>query len=205
MNNLTQAQPRSRPILFQGNMVRGLLAGTKTQTRRVIKGLSEKMWIEEAVNGGFLVCYDGEPSCGTGVWETTEHSHPILCPYGAPGDRLWVREAWARTAVYQASGQELVVYRESDNRTDYGGPWKPSIHMFRRDSRILLEITEVRVERLQDISRGDAMDEGCPFPNMALGGDPRKWYADLWEKINGPGSWDANPWVWAISFKLVKP
>lgn len=72
-------------------------------------------------------------------------------------------------------------------------------------SRILLEVTAVRVERLQDISRGDAMAEGCPFPNMAKGDDPRKWYADLWDQINGAGSWEANPWVWVVEFKRVTP
>lgn len=72
-------------------------------------------------------------------------------------------------------------------------------------SRITLEITGVRLERLQDISRGDAMAEGCPHQNMAHGDDPRKWYADLWNDINGPGSWDKNPWVWVIEFKVAKP
>jgi hypothetical protein len=83
--------------------------------------------------------------------------------------------------------------------------WKPSIHMPRSASRITLEITEVRVERLQEISRGDAMAEGCPFPNMANGSNPVHWYADLWNSINGngPGSWDANPWVWCISFRRL--
>lgn len=81
--------------------------------------------------------------------------------------------------------------------------WKPSIHMPRKASRIMLEVTRVRVERLQEISRGDAMAEGCPFQNMAKGADPRKWYADLWKTINGPGSWDLNPWVWVIEFKRV--
>jgi hypothetical protein len=81
--------------------------------------------------------------------------------------------------------------------------WTPSIHMPRWASRILLEIVSVRVERLQEISRGDAMAEGCPFPNMADGDDPRQWYAGLWEQINGHGSWDANPWVWVVEFKRV--
>jgi len=75
-----------------------------------------------------------------------------------------------------------------------------------RIQRITLEITDVRVERLQDISRGDAMAEGCPFPNMANGDNPRHWYADLWNSINGngPGSWEANPWVWAIEFRRLQ-
>ena len=80
---------------------------------------------------------------------------------------------------------------------------RPSIHMPRWASRILLEVVSVRVERLQDISRGDAMAEGCPFPNMAQGDDPRQWYAELWEQINGPGEWTANPWVWVVEFRRL--
>lgn len=70
-------------------------------------------------------------------------------------------------------------------------------------SRITLEVTGVGVERLNDISRGDAMDEGCPFPNMAQGDDPRRWYADLWDSINGAGAWKLNPWVWVVSFRRI--
>lgn len=77
--------------------------------------------------------------------------------------------------------------------------------MFRNRSRITLEITGVRVEQLQDISRGDCMAEGCPFPNIAKETDPKQWYCDLWESLNGAGSWNLNPWVWVIEFKKVKP
>lgn len=180
---------RERPILFSAPMVRAILNSSKTQTRRVVKpwtprpNASAKAVPEDVAYLPDFTCY-----------RTT-------CPYGQPGQRLWVREAWARTTVFP--GTEMVVYRESDNRTDYGGPWKPGIHMFRRDSRITLEITEVRVERLQDISEGDALAEGYasdPTPNdFAL-----PWYRRLWEQINGPGSWEANPWVWAVSFKRVE-
>lgn len=100
---------KERPILFSGAMVRALLAGTKTQTRRAVKGLALE-WLQP---GMFTPEYVADPD-------------NKLCPYGAPGDRLWVRESWARTRVF---GAEFVVYREGDNRTDYGGPWKPSIHM----------------------------------------------------------------------------
>ena len=82
--------------------------------------------------------------------------------------------------------------------------WRPSIHMPRWASRISLGITSVRVERLQDISRGDAMAEGCPFPNMAQGPDPRDWYAELWGAINGPDSWAENPWAWVVEFKAIE-
>ena len=145
----------------------------------------------------------------------------VRCPYGQPGDRLWVREAWARTVVF---GTQMVVYREGDNRTDYGGPWKPSIHMFRQDSRILLEIVSVRVERLQDISEADAQAEGvekttCSYGQMlpeyqtwrAYGHEEtqaaitaRASYQSLWEQINGAGSWDMNPWVWVVEFQRIE-
>ena len=211
MTHITQAKPRERPILFQSDMVRALLAGTKTQTRRIVKPQPPEDRGHDHV----------DQSAGMFRWWAGNHTlglqHQAACPYGRPGDRLWVREAWARTAVYQASGQELVVYREGDNRTDYGGPWKPSIHMFRRDSRILLEITEVRVERLQNISESDARAEGitdggclnCGNPEpcgcTAPAPDARDSYAGLWMSINGEESWAANPLVWCVSFRVVKP
>ncbi|MNC30161.1 hypothetical protein D3C75_784370 [compost metagenome] len=142
------------------------------------------------------------------------------CPYGQPGDRLWVREAWAQINVAQAPGESWVVYRECDNRTDYGGPWRPSIHMRRRDSRILLEVTDVRVERLQDISEGQVLDEGigdhrfdCDRP-VEPDGYPAcscgsigyvDAFAELWNTINGTGAWDTNPWVWVVEFKRIEP
>ncbi|MGE5866558.1 MAG: hypothetical protein ACM32J_15885, partial [Rhizobacter sp.] len=95
---------------------------------------------------------------------------------------------------------------DPDHVPEHAVRWKPSIHMPRAASRITLEGTGVRVERLQDISRGDAMAEGCPSPNMRDGDDPRKWYADLWDSINGASScWDANPWVWVVEFKRITP
>ena len=192
---------KERPILFSGSMVRALLAGTKTQTRRIAKPVRHPDLGNVYAPGALVL--EHEP----------QHVIDRCCPYGRPGDRLWVREAWAETKLFQASGVGMVVYRESDNRTDYGGPWKPSIHMRRRDSRILLEITSVRVERLQDINQADAQAEGAPpghpsidqisrefgYPDF-----PRSWYAQLWEEINGPGSWAQNPWVWVVEFKRVQ-
>ena len=195
---------KERPILFSATMVRALLSGAKTQTRRVLKAQPPDG--AEFQIADVMINMQGERA-GFGVWWMDKDrglmgdGQPTICPYGMRGDRLWVREAWARTIVHP--GTEMVVYREGDNRTDYGGPWKPSIHMFRRDSRITLEVTNVRVERLQAISRGNAMAEGCPFANMAAGPDPREWFADLWRQINGPGSWDANPWVWVVEFRRI--
>ena len=187
---------KERPILFKSPLVRAILAGQKTVTRRIFK-------------------------LPHGLWETSATGElvpiPANCPYGKPGDRLWVRETWARIRVTQAPDQEWVVYRESDNRTDYGGPWKPGIHMFRRDSRILLEVTAVRVERLQDITEEQARAEGitdggctncgnnepcgcdCPAPSAVDS------FYHLWNSINGAGAWEADPWVWVIEFKRVTP
>lgn len=133
------------------------------------------------------------------------------CPYGQPGDRLWVREAWARD---DEDGQ--LMYRADVGRDLCADAWRPSIHMPRWASRITLEVTAVRVERLQDISEADAQAEGvipkwepgCSGRLMdAFGGfsfrPAASAYAELWEQINGPGAWDANPWVWVVEFKRV--
>jgi hypothetical protein len=186
---------KERPILFSAPMVRAILEGRKTVTRREVK----KPAALDCLAAGFEPDFLALPG------------NADLCPYGKAGDRLWVRETWARIRIAQAPDQEWVVYRESDNRTDYGGPWKPSIHMFRRDSRILLEIIAVRVERLQDISRADIRAEGlqCP-PELAsddVSPNYRDWYPaawrDLWESTGG--DWNANPWVWVVEFKRVTP
>lgn len=212
-----------RPILMSAPMVLAILAGTKTQTRRVVKPQPEAV-------------HDGEPYWHVGGYRAWRHrditdvlrmgGNDLICPYGQPGDRLWVRETWMPDAPRNGEWDDVQFfgcgmsplslipecYRKPWHclhRATYEGcelvGWKPSIHMPRWASRITLEVTGVRVERLQDISRGDAMAEGCPFPNMAQGDDPRKWYADLWNEINGPGSWDANPWVWVVEFRRVPP
>ncbi|WP_308920532.1 hypothetical protein [Janthinobacterium sp. J1-1] len=230
---------KEHPILMNGAMVRATLAGTKTQTRRVIKlppapaALGE--WLASTIGGenGGRTAAGNEVPLQVVIWHTRT-GETIGCPHGQPGDRLWVREAFAKTTVCQALGQEWTVYRECDNRTDYGGPWKPSIHMPRAASRILLQIVSVRVERLNDCSEADALAEGVapnwigPLdkgPNGRGGegwpgddylhytngadGDPaysaRESFESLWESINGAGSWDANPWVWVIEFKRVAP
>lgn len=197
---------KERPILFSAPMVRALLAGTKTQTRRAAK-VESTLGIDSILAprraGGHAATY---------LLPEQAAEAAVCCPYGQPGDRLWVREAWAETRLFQASGTGMVVYREGDNRTDYGGPWKPSIHMRRRDSRILLEITSVRVERLQDIHPVDALKEGLEQCEDL----PYRWdhpvclqtavklYSELWEQINGPGSWAQNPWVWVVEFKRIQ-
>ena len=205
-----------RPILFSAPMVRALLAGTKTQTRRVVKGAALD-WLSGP--SGFNAEFVALPENG-------------LCPYGKPGDRLWVRETWSPdppcdgTWGYTAwsgcrEGQIAGVPERFRHKQHciYAATWDhdpirwtPSIHMPRWASRITLEVTGVRVERLQDISEADARSEGAPPSHPSIdrisrefgyADFPRSWYGQLWESINGPGSWDLNPWVWVVEFKGV--
>lgn len=193
---------KARPILFSGAMVRALLAGTKTQTRRIVKGVPLD-WLDDA---GFTPAFVADPDNG-------------LCPYGVPGDLLWVKERLARSPdlwTYVADGTEVGWPARgvlAGKRLDYA----PSIHMPKVASRLTLRITEVRIERLQDISEADADAEcfGGGFPDVVLpevfGPRESGWghlsipecYGRLWEHINGVGSWDANPWVWAVSFEVL--
>ncbi|MBP6637992.1 MAG: hypothetical protein KA179_09930 [Sulfuritalea sp.] len=199
-------------MLFSAPMVRAILDGRKTVTRRVVKPPRNRpafvlldhghgWWPYQSDDGESELCDDGM-------------EHPYTCPYGKPGDRLWVREAFMHEPAdycWEASVSipcrpAVTIYRaDHDERESRGAGWKPSIHMPRWAGRITLEVVGVRVERLREISRGDAMAEGCPFPNMAAGDDPRQWYAALWDQINGAGSWDANPWVWVVEFRKVAP
>jgi hypothetical protein len=181
---------KERPILFSAPMVRALLDGTKTQTRRAVKYPApdgKSGWHPTATGWNFLPGGSDRP----------------VCPYGRIGDQLWVREAWAPKAIDPEC--TTVAYRATDDECN--GPWKPSIHMPRWASRILLEVTGVRVERLLDISESDAIAEGVePLTHPGAVFRPAaSAYSDLWEQINGTGSWAANPWVWVVEFKVVKP
>jgi hypothetical protein len=202
-----------RPILFSAEMVRAILAGRKTQTRRVIKPVP-------TFNGGGT-CHDADA-----LQQDYVEPHwvfPKICKYGAPGDTLWVRETWCLkqplrfpSVHYRADG-EHVVLDDGDGFTAVNkdgsekSPWRSSIHMPRWASRITLRITDVRVERLQDISEGDARAEGCPYPPEWAGRfmdrdeTAKTWFKSLWNHIHGPDAWQENPWVWVISFERVKP
>jgi len=224
---------KERPILFSGPMVRALLDGSKTQTRRVIKDQSIGERFSHMTDTGLAhLEWLGTPSCGSGVWDVPEYSADVACPYGQPGDRLWVRETFVQgwplasngiVDQFDDDGNEkpmTTFYRATSPDLDWcdGGddcpiktPWKPSIHMPRKLSRITLEITGVRVERLREISEADAKAEGAE-PNDGYSGTEhdrhsgwRNGYRILWEQINGPGSWKANPWVWVVEFKRVLP
>jgi len=210
---------KERPILFNAAMVRAILDGRKTQTRRVVKPQPDFV-----VNGLAIITTPEDEHLG-------RLGKMIACPYGQPGDRLWVRETWGahfmwngmppaqipndgRTCLFYQADGAIVRGCESSQVTK----WRPSIHMPRWASRITLEVLSVRVERLNEISdRGAANDCtaegvfhcGMPVPYYEQWhGDgfnsSEKWmYVKLWESINGPGSWAENPWVWVVEFKRV--
>jgi hypothetical protein len=197
---------KERPILMSAPMVRAILAGTKTQTRRVVK------LQPPAVVQSIYRPFPAEPNNWQGYGFGSIHWYG-RCPYGVAGDRLWVRETWAVPHRYDHLGPSNIPtkgvpvhYAATEDRG--GLRWRPSIHMCRFASRITLEITDVRVERLQEISEADAIAEGCvgghgASKGYAYNATPHEHYRALWESINGPGSWDLNPWVWAISFRRV--
>jgi hypothetical protein len=245
---------KERPILFNGSMVRALLDGSKTQTRRIMKpqpSMDDRgfLWWHWSKHEG---CAAADDDKGLPSRSWLEH-----CSYGRPGDRLWVRETFrigedlgAGWEPWMSTGDRFVAYdspaadeycvpadyviprnaKEVHNSESTAEHWRsfgpiPSIHMPRWASRILLEITAVRAERLHDISRGDAVAEGidCVENNYGNGpaycdygmknqDDTAEWfnspidsYRSLRESINGAGSWDANPWVWVVEFKRAAP
>lgn len=223
-----------KPILFSGPMVRAILEGRKTQTRRVLNPQPENL---------------SGPNCD-GLWSDT--IAPVVryfsCPYGRPGDQLWVRESFCykfvdgkpvikrggqKTCYYRATEKKHVVKDDGDGGTAFrsdgteASPWIPSIHMPRSASRIALEITDIRVERLQNITGDDAISEGisnlssvcltngeCKFYprtyNIPAGDYPtqhevaRARYAALWDSINkNKHPWSSNPWVWVVGFSYI--
>lgn len=216
-----------RPILFSAPMIRALLAGTKTQTRRVCKNQPYPNGYK--FDGRDFLCHNDylPPSAmlmdgGRGKlrWTTSDvEGWESECPYGLVGDQLWVREAFyfigeSGETFFRATGDSDKVPPMS-----WGGPWKPSIHMPRRCSRIQLEVSGVRVERLQDISEEDAKAEGAKCAAETTADDDRlraecgyfppssyaHGYRLLWESINGTGSWATNPWVWVVEFRRIRP
>lgn len=195
---------KERPILFSGAMVRAILAGVKTQTRRVAKRLCG-FTIRELHPSG-TPGYDWTFRCQRGLWQDFRHEDLLrLCPYGVPGDTLWVRETWGLWDTLPSDGPTCatVFYRATggDSRELRHQLWRPSIHMPRWASRLTLSITDVRVERLRDISERDAISEGCQCAHVPPSLTNVGAYANLWESINGEGSWSANPWVWVIAFE----
>lgn len=218
---------KERPILFSGAMVRAILDGSKTQTRRVMKvqppgegyitsRLADSTFAGDRKNIGrlhWIKMHDSE------LRIVDSGDSYFTCPYGKVGDRLWVRETSIispknfsykdDSCVTDYDGdhrfiQYLATHSRREAANDYKLKATPSIHMPRWASRITLEIVNIRVERLQDISVMDAIDEGCTsaFEKGEMRG-ARCEFNDLWESINGAGSWELNPWVWVIEFRRV--
>lgn len=197
---------REKPILFSGPMVKAILEGRKTMTRRVVKPQPPDGFIDHK-NGSYH--YD---PCGFGG----------VCPYGKPGDRLWVRETWHGAVdgdepnygiIYKASWPHGPgdAFKRDDRAGRYfigstDGKWRPSIFMPRWASRIDLEITDIRVERVNEITPEDAFREGFELHDSdPITGDVCL-FSSLWDSINGKKyPWESNPWVWVISFKRIKP
>ena len=197
---------KEHPVLFSGAMVRAILEGRKTQTRRVVKPQPEC-----ATACGGLTWPISSPLRGNGIKIYLDNGRNLsttlsLCPYGKPGDRLWVRETWLPFDADHVIGGKEWAYRAdcgADSealRLEMGYRWRPSIHMPRRASRITLEVTDVRVQRVQEISAEDIQSEG-----IELVGNYRAHFRELWDSINSARGygWSTNPWVWAISFKVV--
>lgn len=224
---------KERPILFSEPMVRAILEGRKTQTRRLvkdcdIKGRRKLLPGELDTVGSFLDDNKAGEFCAYLQKYEGVKLGVASCPYGEPGDRLWVREAFAyckiardhegKDRIYSCHrfDSDRVLYRADTGLRDdlRAVAWRPSIHMPRLASRITLEITEIRVQRLQDISEDDVWKEGVDRSHWrydidgecwpASDSQARQWFRPIWESIHGPDSWELNPWVWAISFNRVE-
>jgi len=195
------AIPGVRPILFSGSMIRAIQRGTKTMTRRIVNARKNG---EHAAH----VVYEGREA---GTWLMRFGTRPITdelsvrCPYGVVGDRLWVRETFAfddeGRVVYGADPK-----RDTGGTGDFAGPWKPSIHMPRSASRLTLQLTAVRMERLQDICESDAQAEGaqCLSHFNAYDLSYHNGFVALWDRINRTRApWTSNPWVWVVSFERI--
>lgn len=200
-----------KPILFSGPMVCALLAGTKTQTRRVLKP-------QPCIRPGLVEPFDGGPTYWA-VFDGDQEAGIVRVPYRV-GDRLYVREAWKTSALYDTTApsalrRDVPIYYLTNDRLIPVARYRQAIHMPRWASRITLTVTDVRVERLQDISDADAFAEGTPTDAPIAGieididgdwwaGAARARYRQLWDQINGPGSWEANPWVAAYTFTVAR-
>lgn len=209
---------KERPILFNGDMVRAVLSGQKTQTRRPMKPIPV---YPDAFDGLRREIHDGQVHFWASGAELP--AHKFRCPYGQPDDRLWVKETHARhpqfaEVAYRADGEE---FEDADGFT-WHPKWTPSIFMPRALCRITLEITDIRVERVQNITSDGAIAEGA-YEVRKVGDDiahatwtmdgldwrydtPREVFAATWDSLyatDGLG-WDVNPWVWVITFKRVE-
>lgn len=197
---------KERGMIFNGEMVRAILDGRKTQTRRIVSNRHLNL-----IDVGSQIgeCYSLD--CGIDH-ENSQSYYREHCPFGAIGDRIWVRETWAEAGagapelqIYRANYPEHVPSHYENVQPVEEIRWTPSIHMPRWASRILLEITDVRVEKLASVSDEDAGKEGYPADPSPYGGSMDKWlwFRQLWDGIYPEQSFKHNPWVWVIEFKVV--
>ncbi|HHT3723748.1 TPA: hypothetical protein ACTYXS_001446 [Citrobacter freundii] len=202
-------------MIFNGEMVRAILDGRKTQTRRIMK---------DQPSDGFHPTHNGYDLDLNAHWYTpgvvdkngylqpakkdvfgvADENEGYACPFGAVGDRIWVRETFSPVPDHEEPAGCSAILYAADGNGPYG-KWVPSIHMPRWASRLTLEITCVRVERLRDLSEDDAKSEGITPPSGGVlpGWEYRINFRDLWMSIYGSENWEANPWVWVIEFKVV--
>lgn len=202
------------PILYSGAMVRALLDDRKGQTRRIINPQPQM------VTDGAILPWEGDSTALLSLLQQSKRA----CPYGQPGDRHWVRETWQHSNwPHGPFDEDCEIFYRADYLDDPHGPdgelspegkyrtWRPSIHMPRAACRILLEVTEVRVERLRCIKESDARAEGVTIEDRHMNGycagecypPAIRAYRELWGSLYGGGSWDANPWVWVVEFRRV--
>lgn len=216
-----------RPILFRAEMVKQILAGKKTETRRIIdpQPPADRPDIDGYVPHGYSTVKEW-PQCRNwwafrcgADWYTTHQLKPngepkiIKCRFGAVGDRLWVRETFTASAYNNSDGSTHWLYKADTVDVFSRRKWKSSMYMPRVASRILLDIVDVRIERLQDITDEGAIAEGIeqlwPIPFWSIGDEykstnARKSFCLLWQSIHGRDSWDANPWVFVVKFQKVE-
>ncbi|MGV2936890.1 hypothetical protein ACIPUA_17970 [Providencia sp. AGC89] len=217
---------KERGIIFNAEMVRAIIDGRKTQTRSVVKGATSNHIFHGWVTSSIHSKDEGRACWSNNTLSMRGNSIRLHCPFGEIGDRLWVRETWqgplinytddeppfkghhifekSDNCVYKADGAATPEFIDSDDNFRQG--WRPSSNMPRWASRITLEITDVRVERLQEASDDDFKAEGYPLERELTGGstDAFCWFRHLWDSVSKPDcNYESNPWVWVIEFKRV--
>lgn len=197
-----------RPILFSTPMVKAILEGRKTQTRRVMK-MSRRNDMFCGLSNDPDTSWPADYPFGALMGRAFYDNEAVKCPYGKVGNVLWVRESWnveQYPVAPEGDRDELLYFYRATERVYTDMKWRPSIHMPKAAARIFLEITDIRVERLREISDKDAFAEGIQAvvnAGQQDDGTARGAFKTLWQSINGEESWQGNPWVWCITFKIL--